>query len=363
MWYSIVRQRFGQWQPGNSVLTARLLDALVQPGCPLCRVEAVTAQHHLEALLDERLTLPDAHQRLLASRGFCAEHSWALLPAALAAQSARGIALLYAPLLNDLLRHWLDPTLRQRWLRPERPCPVCQILDRTVPAYRTEFIYLLQRRSDPPASALCLPHLAALAPHIPPDTGAHLATAAGNARQRGTPAERLALLVGARPAHPFPADPTCPVCAAATAAARATRAVEGICRYHAWDAFTSGRADFVAAVAAASGAAEGCPACRAADAAVGAALATRQSAHRLCLGHLRQSLAADWLDTGVAFWSLIQLQRDITRFINGGRATFVGSLTATERQSWHTAIRRFGGEAPGAGLTPAGVPRHPARWH
>lgn len=362
MRYTLARWPLGQWQPGNSVLTARLLDAVALPGCPLCRVEAATTQHHLEALLDERVTLPEAHQQLLASRGFCAAHTWALLPAALAAQSARGIALLYAPLLNDLLRHWLDPIRRRSWLLPERPCPVCQILARTVPAYRTELTYLLQQSGEPPTSALCLPHLASVNSHTNPQIGAQLTTVAAQIRQSSTPAECLALLVGARPTQPFPADQTCPACAAATEAAHATRTVTGICSYHAWANFTSGRADFVEAIAAASDTAAGCPACRAANAAVGVVLATRQPAHRLCLGHLRQSLTTEWLDTEIAFWSLIQLQRDVTRFIEGGRATFVGTLTPDERRSWHTALRRFGGEAPGTGLTPPGVGRHLFRW-
>jgi hypothetical protein len=103
-----------------------------------------------------------------------------------------------------------------------------------------------------------------------------------------------------------------------------------------------------------------CPACRAAHAAAAGALTTPQAAHRLCFGHLHRYLEHHVQGAGgtaetIAFWSLIQLQRDLVRFVDAGRADFVGTLTAAEQRSWQTALTRFGGEIPGAGVTPAGV--------
>lgn len=347
-----IRERlFGAGVAGDSVLTAQLLDALARPGCPICRVRAITTRHHLAALLDERVILPGAHRLLHYSRGFCGEHTWALPPAALAAQSARGAAMLYAPLLADLLRHWPDPARRRRWLVPRRSCPLCRILAGTTTAYLAEFAGLLRRRAIAPSArnAVCLPHLTALAPRIDATTRAALAEATARARRADPPAESLALGVGLRPVDPFPVEPSCPACAAAARAAAAPPP-EGLCRIHAWARFVAGRADLArGATPPAPGAT--CPACRAAATAASAALATRQPSHRLCLGHLRRAQARDWLEADVAYWSLVQLERDLVRFVAGGNAAFTGTLTPDERRSWLVALARFGGEVPGAGLT------------
>ncbi|HEY8597403.1 MAG TPA: hypothetical protein VIL85_03165 [Thermomicrobiales bacterium] len=350
--------QIGRWQPGNSVLTAQLREALARPGCSLCRVETVTTRHHLEALLDERVTLPDAHHALLSSRGFCGEHTWALPPAALAAQSSRGAALLYAPLLLDLLRHWTDPGGPQRWFLPDAPCPLCRILVSTAPAYRAELAHLLRQGADDAlAAGLCLPHLRLMTPHVAAPIAATLAAAAERARAEGSAHARLALLVGAAP-PPLPAERRCPVCAAAATAARDTPETTGLCRAHTWARFAEAH-DVPANVGVERPG--DCPACRAAARAADAALATRQPAYRLCLGHLAQGFGRDWLEPDLAFWSIVQLQRDLTRYIDGGKATFTGTLTAAERRSWLTALARFGGEVPGVGLTPAGASA-PSRW-
>ena len=337
---AFLRLRPGAPGVGGSVVTARLLEALARPGCPLCRVLAATAGHHLEALLDERVTLPHAHREFRASRGFCGEHAWALPPAALAAQSARGAAMLYAPLLAALLDRWPDTDRRRRWLTPEQPCPLCATLARSSAAYLAEFAALLRREAAPAlASAPCLAHLRVLAPRLAPGSLAHLAAATERARHRATPRDRLALGTGYRPVDPFPTAPTCPVCAAATAAAL-DAATPGLCRAHAWAQFAAGRPGSEA-VRPRAGAPGECPACRAGAAATVAALATRQPAHRLCLGHLRQALGRDWLDLTVAYWSLAQLERDLARFVASGNAVFTGRLTAAERRSWLVAIARW----------------------
>ena len=346
-------RRFERRRPGQSVLTARLLDAMALPSCPLCRVAGLAMQHHLETLLDERVTLPEAHRRLLSSRGFCTAHTWALPTAALAAQSARGVALLYVPLLNDLLRHWLDPAARRRWFVPERPCPVCQTLDRTEPAYRAELLTLLRAGSARPP--LCLPHRHALAAHTTMER-ADVFDAVTAKYEADTPAERLALLVGARPAHIFSAVPDCPACAAGATAARAIGPARGLCRDHAWALIGTAGDTLVTILAETPDRGEGCPACRAASDAAARALTRPQAAHRLCLAHLHRYVAAQDAAGEIAFWSLIQLQRDLVRFVDAGRADFVGTLTAAEQRSWLLALGRFGGEMPGVGVTPAGVP-------
>jgi hypothetical protein len=348
---TIWRWQLGGWQPGSSVLTAQLLEALARPGCPLCRVEGVTTRHHLEAMLDERVTLPDAHHELLASRGFCHEHTWTLPAAALAAQSSRGVALLYAPVLTDLLRHWIAPAARRHWFVAEQPCPLCRILVGTAPAYRAELAYLLRRRpDDAPARTLCLPHLHAMTPLVDQATAARLFDLARRGRTTGDAGERLALIVGPPPAHALPAAPRCPVCAAALRAARGVPERSGFCRVHAWDRFAATLLDLDATQAAATTAA--CPACQATEVAVETALRERQPAHRLCLTHLVAAFEQPWLEPTIAFWSLVQLQRDLTRYIDGGKATFRGTLTADEQRAWQSALERFGGEIPGGGITP-----------
>jgi hypothetical protein len=361
-----IRQFFGPRGVGNSILTARLLEALARPGCPLCRVLATTTRHHLEALLDERVVLPNAHRDFRASRGFCGEHTWAIPPAALAAQSARGAAILYAPLLADLLDRWPDPDQRRRWLVPMRRCTLCVLLAGTTTAYLAEYTNLLQQGVASALAAVpCLPHLGVLTAYGDSSTRAHLAAASARARDAATLSDRVALSVGYRPVDPFPVAPACPVCAAATEAALETRAAVGLCRAHAWAQFAAGRTVGDAGVSAPDSIGD-CPACRAAATAAAVALDRHQPTHRLCLAHLWQASECAWLDPTVAFWSLSQLERDLVRYIASGSATFTGTLTADERRSWLVALARFGGETPNAALT-AAVPwfahsAQPSAW-
>lgn len=52
-----------------------LLEALKKPGCPACRIHRQAAERALEAFLWENVNEPDVRQGILASYGFCKEHT------------------------------------------------------------------------------------------------------------------------------------------------------------------------------------------------------------------------------------------------------------------------------------------------
>jgi hypothetical protein len=54
-------------------------DALVAPGCPLCRIRHDAARGYLESLLWDNVTDTRVRQRLAAGRGFCRAHVHELL--------------------------------------------------------------------------------------------------------------------------------------------------------------------------------------------------------------------------------------------------------------------------------------------
>jgi hypothetical protein len=173
--------------PPVDITFVKVQDALEKPGCPICRVSTDVTRRFLWTYLYERVNDPPSRRELLASRGFCARHGWALREQ----RDALGVAILYRHLLQELTcdisrttsvrpvrrRRGQSPagTLRTA-LRPTTECPACahvkEIEDIAIRALvgRLEISDVLDRLSD--RSGLCLPHfLAALAVADPPAAG------------------------------------------------------------------------------------------------------------------------------------------------------------------------------------------------
>ncbi len=77
-----------------------LLDALRQPGCPVCRLTHQAARRYLDGISYEMVNDPDVRQELRDSLGYCAVHGqeWLRL------QDALGTAIIYRDVLNHLLQ-------------------------------------------------------------------------------------------------------------------------------------------------------------------------------------------------------------------------------------------------------------------
>ncbi|HEX5501592.1 MAG TPA: hypothetical protein VFW96_03150, partial [Thermomicrobiales bacterium] len=352
---ALLQRFFAPRSHRDSFLTAHLLEALDRPGCPLCALVDAAILRNLQSVLYERVNHQGTHLALLASRGYCAEHTWAVPVASAVAHSPTGVATLFERLLADLLRAARGDERLAHWLQPTAACPICVVAWETADAYLAEYARLLARRPElrhAPAVP-CLPHLAALARYADAAVWAGLRERARAALALAGPAGRVARRVGARPPGAGPGTATCPACRAANRAALLAADTAALCRQHAWRLFDWGRE-----VAAAPGGAEGesgeaaraCPACRAAAEAAAATLDALDGPHLLCLGHLRLACEQGWLVRDAVVPALARLDADLRRFRDSADYRFTGVLTAAERASWVTVLACFGGESPGASL-------------
>jgi len=153
----------------TDLVFARVEDALAAGGCPICRIGGDSARRFLWGYLYERVNDPGSRSELVAARGFCASHAWALV----ALRDTMGVAILYRHLLQDLAhgirraaatrpRRARSRTRLRAALRPRGECPAClhvrtmegSALHALLP--RLERPDVWERLCGP--SALCLPH-------------------------------------------------------------------------------------------------------------------------------------------------------------------------------------------------------------
>jgi hypothetical protein len=157
-----------------------LLEALAQPGCPICRLGARAVARALESLAYEQVTDPAVQARFAAALGLCASHGRQLLNRT---SSGQGVAILYRAVIAAALRRLeqvsaepaggLLSLVRGRRadgpapglaaLSPDAPCPACQV---EADAEQRAAQVLLEQLSHPDARSayerspgLCLPHL------------------------------------------------------------------------------------------------------------------------------------------------------------------------------------------------------------
>lgn len=349
---------FGATTGRDSLVTVHLEEALAQPGCPLCRLVGKTELHYFEAFFYENVNDPGVHRELLASRGFCHEHTWTIPAASVTNQSPTGVAIVYERFLTDLRRNAASDAQLQRWLDPDAPCPVCRVRGDTTRSYLTEYARLAAER--PPGGAdgagvLCQPHLGALAAHTAPAVQAAVAEAtAGLLADPDALGERgrLALIAGRQPARSAAPSARCPVCAVAAEAAQGVQEVTALCRHHAWELYEAGRREVASAMREVVPEAA-CPACQAAAAATAGALARLTDGGPLCLHHLRLALDRGRPVRPSAVVALARLGADLAAFRDSADFYFTGTIDAEERISWLTALACFGGEAVGAAVARA----------
>ena len=152
-----------------------LLDALREPGCPLCRLGDRAARRFIDGVLYESVTDPQMRATLVESHGFCPAHSEQLV----AHHDALGSAIIYRSILKHLEAE-LTPLLaaeeggvlnrvRERWGREEVPlaahilCPACeerdQAADRALSTFSANYQDSALHQALATSTGLCLPHL------------------------------------------------------------------------------------------------------------------------------------------------------------------------------------------------------------
>ncbi|HET8626816.1 MAG TPA: hypothetical protein VFL91_05330 [Thermomicrobiales bacterium] len=348
-----MRDRFhhllGLGDAGADGLPLRLDDALGLPGCPVCRIAAEGALRRQMVLLYDRGDDLLARREVLASRGFCTEHTWTLPLVARAVQDDTLVMTTGERLIAETLRHADDAAALERWLRPEAPCPACAAGAAATAAGLAALARRFPDWPDDPAGwpdTICLTHLAGAARLVGTDehgilTAARLALVAG-----GRMHARITWLAGAPPDGAPPLRATCPVCRAVNRAADATPDVTALCRRHAWSLFARGRHDVAGALRDCVEPAR-CPACRIAARAAEAATADLADGADLCLGHLRLALARGRPVYESAFASLVRLGRDLRHFREDPAYRVSGLIDKGEGSTWWRALARLGGESVG----------------
>jgi hypothetical protein len=348
----LLHRFFATHGAGDSLVTARLEEALARPGCPVCRLVTRAEFHYFATLFYEHVTNPFIYRRLLASRGCCTEHTWLIAAAPTVDQSPTGVAILFEYLLLDLLRHATSEAALARWLTPQAPCQACEIAASVEEVYLGEYARLAAEGAV--VSTLCWPHARALLAEEasgPDVTLSWVRTPRHTSRSAPPGRPRLALAVGRRPGGSTPPALACPLCLAATRAGLSVPTAAPLCRPHAWALYDAGRHE-LAALIREPVPPEECAACQAAEAAASAASAGLVDGGALCLRHLRltvgqRSVRASAID------ALVQLFKDLGQLRESADYQFTDILNAAQRRSWLTVLARFGGEAIGMSLAEA----------
>jgi hypothetical protein len=87
-------------EPARHLPLFALLEALEQPGCPVCRLADQAARRFFEALFYEQVTDPQTRARLRRAGGFCRAHTAIVLQLG----DSLGSSLIYADLLREAVK-------------------------------------------------------------------------------------------------------------------------------------------------------------------------------------------------------------------------------------------------------------------
>ena len=86
-------------QLGAAPYYHEIREAFGQPGCPLCRLLARSADRYLDAVLWEQVNDIGVRSELNQARGYCPQHGWLLVRAG----AALGVAILTRGVVKTLL--------------------------------------------------------------------------------------------------------------------------------------------------------------------------------------------------------------------------------------------------------------------
>jgi hypothetical protein len=345
-------------RPHSAWLTSIAASALRVPGCPVCNVVRERERTGLASVLWEQTTDTATTHTLIAARGYCFSHTWALTRAASSANSVYGLALLLHNVLSAVGDALEDRTADEaaRWLVPRQACPACLAQQGHVRTVTTEIaaLYgvdpLLATQAE---GVLCKPHLAAVLPLVAADERANVASRVARRQdqvlRRGRLEDALEVAAGARPDGLPQAATACPACRAARLPGYVEQPGQRwhMCREHAW-LLTYDAPNNLDPAQLAIASTQVCPLCSAARAA-------RQPADtigQLCLGHLR--IACQHGDgacaSAVAGADVQALATKLWRFYESAHYQFTGTLSLSESRSWQRALACIAGETAGVNL-------------
>jgi Family of unknown function (DUF6062) len=164
---------------GRDMAYHRFLEALAEPGCPVCSLRHAAVHRYLEGILYESVNDVELRKTLIRSRGFCREHAWELVGLG----DSLGTAIIYKDQVAQAIEDVQNASVRsdggrrgsgsrttaasgpaavvRRRRTPEARCPGCQIADEATARYLSA---LLQHIGNPEVKAaierspfLCLP--------------------------------------------------------------------------------------------------------------------------------------------------------------------------------------------------------------
>ncbi len=162
-----------------------LLQALSQPGCPICWLEQRAVTHYIKALFYENVNDIKGREVIRNSLGYCSQHTWELLDASLG--NALGISIIYHDILTNILRRLPEPEggsekgglaaafgrlgrqLSERLkaaaqaMTGSTPCPACELRNTTTDLATNAFARALKdvKIAEPYkySDGFCVPHL------------------------------------------------------------------------------------------------------------------------------------------------------------------------------------------------------------
>ncbi|MGQ9626737.1 MAG: DUF6062 family protein [Anaerolineae bacterium] len=82
---------------GKHIPYFELMEAMGQPGCPICRLASKAVVRYLDGMLYEQVSNPDVRRQVRSARGFCPRHAWQL-------RHQQGVALQIAILYQDVIQ-------------------------------------------------------------------------------------------------------------------------------------------------------------------------------------------------------------------------------------------------------------------
>jgi len=148
----------------------RLVDALAEAGCPLCREGARDERREIVTFIREGRFSPKSRQVFLAGGGYCRRHAWLLHSRATELGTGASIVDLYGMVLGHDLRE-LDElgkglvARRRRWSRrvlARGPCLACQRLHAAAERHAYFFVEALRedvvRQRYRSSDGLCVQH-------------------------------------------------------------------------------------------------------------------------------------------------------------------------------------------------------------
>ena len=169
----------------SNFLSYKILEACLEPGCPICRLEQRGVERYLDNQFYENVNSPPWRDRLRASHGFCHEHAWLSVNQRLG--DALGFSIIYHDIVNSLIKSLHQDaspgrtsrrgsilgqgpeSLRDRIegvlaaLRPKKRCPACEHreeLNRDLLSALLEDLRSPEMmKSLETSEGLCLPHL------------------------------------------------------------------------------------------------------------------------------------------------------------------------------------------------------------